>query len=224
CSNALFGQPPDPGGHFDAGLISLRGLGGRGAFDLHPVAFLDAAHLGVHHAGNAVFARQDAQVRAHRPAGADYALELFQDRRGQRAAAIVDDRHRIGRYARVEQFQHAVARTYVAGDADQILGVFDVIVADPALLAPVLVGRRDHRLGMLEREGLRVFADPRRRLIDLGAFPDRDYRRIVESMTGRYQLCLDGGEILRGNQIVGLVEHEACPIPADGVEFAADQV
>src|SRR5579883_3595640 len=133
--SALFVQPPDLGRHLDAGLVRFGGLGWRRALDFDAVALPDPAHLGVHQAGNAVFARQDAEMRAHRAAGADHAFELFENRRGQRAAAVVDDGDRIGGDAGGEQFEHALARADIARNADQILRVFDDIVADSALLA-----------------------------------------------------------------------------------------
>ena len=124
-------------------------------------------------------------MRTHRAAGADHALELLKDRRRQRAAAVVDDRDRFGGNAVGQKFEHAIARSDVTRDADQVLRIFDDVVADPALLAAVRVRRRDDRLGMFEAEGLEVFADAGRRLIDVRPFAHRDHRRPVEPMAGR---------------------------------------
>ena len=99
-------------------------------------------------------------MRAHGAAGADHALELLEDRRGERAAAVVDDSDGFGGNARGQSSKHAIARTDVARGADQVLGVFDDIVADPALFAPVRVRRRDDSFGMLEAELLGLLAGP----------------------------------------------------------------
>ena len=77
-------------------------------------------------------------MRAHRAAGADHALELFEDGRGERAAAVVDDRDRFGGHALRQEFEHAIARTDVARDSDKVLRIFDDIVADARVVRGLL--------------------------------------------------------------------------------------
>jgi hypothetical protein len=84
-------MPPNSGGHFDASLVSFRRFGAGCAFDLDTVAFPDATQLCVHQAGNALFARQNSEVRANGAASANYAFKLLKDRRGQCAAAVIND-------------------------------------------------------------------------------------------------------------------------------------
>src|SRR5262249_33676664 len=149
-------QAPDAGGHFDAGLVSLRRLSRGGTFDLDAVALLDAADLGVHEARYPVLAGEDAEMRAHGSAGADDTLELFEDGGGERPATVIDYADGFGRHAAAEQLEHALARADVTGNADEVFGVFDHIVADAALLAAILVRRQNGRLGMFEAEILQV--------------------------------------------------------------------
>src|ERR1039458_7997174 len=84
-------MPPDSGGHFDACLVGFRRFRAGCAFNLDTVALPDATQLCVHQAGNTVFARQNAEVRANGAASANDAFELLKDRRGQSAAAVVND-------------------------------------------------------------------------------------------------------------------------------------
>src|SRR6202020_256674 len=112
------------------------GLAGGGSFEFHAVSFPDAADLGVHQTGNAVFSRQNAEVRTHSPAGANTALERLKDRRRQGAAAVVDDRDGFVGNAVRQKLQHAIARSDVTRGSDQVLRVFDNVIADPPLLAP----------------------------------------------------------------------------------------
>ena len=94
----------------------------------------------------------------------------------------------------------------------------------PALFAAFCVLRRDDRFGMLEAEILQIVANPGGAFVGLGTFSHRDHRRPVEAVSGGEQLLFDGGEILRADQLVRLVEDEARPVAADLVEPSTDQI
>src|SRR5262249_24439219 len=136
-------QSPHAGRHLALLLISLRGLRGRIRLDLDAIALADAADTRVHQTGDAILAREDAEVRAHRAAGADDRFEALEDRRRQRAADVVDDRDRVRRHAVVHELQHSLAGADIASDAGGAALVLDVVVADATLLAARAIDRRD---------------------------------------------------------------------------------
>src|ERR1700733_12068298 len=216
-------QAPYLGCHFPPRLVGFRGLRSGRAFDLNAVAFLDSADLCVHQAGNAVFTRQDSKVRTHRAASADHALEPLEDRRGQRAAAVVNDCNGFVGNAVGEKLEHAITRPDVARGPNKVLRVLDHVVADAALLTAIDVLRCEHRLGMLEAEILEVLAEPCRGLVGVRPFANGDHRRPVEPMTCGQKLLLDRRELLGADELIGLVENKTGPVAAEFVETAAHE-
>src|SRR6267378_908922 len=158
---------PNARDHFLAPLIRLGGLGRRAGLDLDAVPVADAADLGVHEAGDPVFARQDTQVRTHGTTRTNDPGKALEDRRRQGSAAVVDDCNRAGRHATRHIVDDLLARAHVPRDTEHVVLAAHYVVAYATLLAPRVVGRTDHRVRVLEAEGAEAGADRLRLLVEV---------------------------------------------------------
>src|SRR6267378_2153898 len=149
---------PNARGHFLAPLIRLGGLCRR-------------AGLGVHKAGDPVFAREDTQVGTHGATRTNDPRKALEDRRRQRSAAVVDDCNRAGRHAACHIVDDLLARAHVPRDTEHVVLAAHYVVAYATLLAPRVVGRTDHRVRVLEAEGAEAGADRLRLLVAVWTLP-----------------------------------------------------
>ncbi len=89
-------------------------------------------------------------MRTHRPTGADHGFEVRENRSGQRAAGVVDDRDGLNRNPVGQELQYLVRRADVPGDANRVRRICRYIVTGTTQFPPILIRRRRLRFRMPE--------------------------------------------------------------------------